>query len=104
MNRTNWLAGAWLASAAMIGCADTGQDPISEVARAETFDPIAFCNASGLNVIIGTPNNDVINGTAGADCIVGLGGQDTINGLGGDDTIFGGDGNDVIDGGDGNDQ
>ena len=35
---------------------------------AQAIDPIAFCNASGLNVIIGTPNNDTLNGTPAADC------------------------------------
>src|SRR5581483_5797482 len=63
--------------------------------HAQTVDPIAFCRASGLNVIIGTQNNDVLNGTPGADCIVGLGFQDTINAGGGDDIVFGGEGNDV---------
>src|SRR5438552_4455538 len=71
---------------------------------ASPADPVAFCRASGLNVIIGTSNNDVLNGTNGADCIVGLGGQDTINGNNGNDIIFGGDGDDIIDGGNGNDQ
>src|SRR6188768_4503671 len=70
---------------------------------AQITDPVAFCNASGLNVIIGTPNNDTLTGTNGPDCIAGLGGQDTINGLGGDDILLGGEGNDVINGGDGND-
>jgi hypothetical protein len=72
-------------------------------AAAAAADPVAFCRASGLNVIIGNSNNNVLTGTAGADCIVGLGGQDVINGLGGNDIIFGGDGDDVINGGDGDD-
>src|SRR6188768_4497144 len=72
-------------------------------AQSTITDPVAFCNASGLNVIIGSPNNDTLTGTNGPDCIAGLGGQDTINGLGGDDILLGGEGNDVINGGDGND-
>ena len=44
------------------------------------LDPVAACKASGLNVIIGTTNDDVINGTEQADCIAARGGQDRING------------------------
>jgi hypothetical protein len=77
---------------------------VTSALTATPADPVAFCRASGLRVIIGTSNNDTINGTAAAECIVGLGGQDIINGNGGDDIIFGGDGDDTINGGDGNDQ
>ena len=56
----------------------------------QAIDPIAFCNASGLNVIIGTSNNDTLNGTPAADCIVALGGQDIINSFGGNNIVFGG--------------
>jgi Ca2+-binding RTX toxin-like protein len=66
-------------------------------------DPVAFCQQSGMNVIIGTSNNDNLTGTAGADCIVALGGQDTVNAGGGNDVVFGGDGNDTLNGGSGND-
>ncbi len=78
-------------------------ETVTSALTASPADPVAFCRASGLHVIIGTSNDDVINGTAAADCIVGLGGQDRINGLGGNDIIFGGDGDDRLDGGDGND-
>jgi Ca2+-binding RTX toxin-like protein len=67
-------------------------------------DPVAFCRASGLNVIVGDASNNVITGTPGSDCIAGLGGQDVINGNGGGDIIFGGDGDDVINGGGDDDQ
>src|SRR5262245_57911942 len=76
-----------------------GQDSAALTAQQE----IALCQASGLNVIIGTSNNDTLNGTANADCIAALGGQDTVNGLGGNDRIFGGDGDDTLNGGPGND-
>src|SRR3954470_18181242 len=72
-------------------------------AASAATDPVAFCRASGLNVIIGNSNNNVLDGSNGADCIVGLGGQDTINGNGGNDIIFGGDGDDIINGGAGDD-
>ena len=81
--------------------------PFAVVTRALTAsapDPVAFCRASGLNVIIGDSNNNTLTGTPGADCIVGLGGQDVINGNGGADIIFGGDGDDIINGGNDDDQ
>jgi len=91
----------------LAGCG-TSSDGESVVTSAEALssppNPVAFCQASGLHVIIGTPSNDVITGTAAADCIVGLGGQDTINAGGGDDIVFAGEGEDVVNGGDGNDQ
>src|SRR5262245_12982906 len=88
-------------------CSGTGELPdettgtISEAASVP--DPFAFCASTGLNTIVGTPNNDVINGTAAGDCIIGLGGQDTINGLDGSDAIIAGEGDDVVNGGEGSD-
>src|SRR5262249_31801015 len=94
-----------LAGVASCGDEENAGEAAAAAARwASPADPVAFCRASGLHVIIGTPNNDVITGTAAADCIVGLGGQDRINGMGGNDIIFGGEGDDVIMGGDGDDQ
>lgn len=97
-------------SAISAGCSDNFAGVLGEqvgqsadALTATPADPIAFCQASGLHVIIGTSNNDVLNGTSDADCIVGLGGQDVINGNGGDDIIFGGDGDDIINGGPGSD-
>jgi hypothetical protein len=88
-----------------IQCSPVGdEEQISSTQLALTSAEIDFCNASGLNVIVGTAGNDTLTGTAGADCIVGLGGQDTINAGGGDDIVFGGDGDDVIVAGAGNDR
>src|SRR5690606_27656186 len=104
------ITGGWLlltlagATAACSGADDAPREATAGVAQAAVADPIAFCQASGLNVIIGTPNDDILQGTAEADCIVALEGQDTVNGLGGNDVIFGSAGDDVIDAGDGNDQ
>jgi Ca2+-binding RTX toxin-like protein len=101
-----WMVGVMAVAAGLAGCgAATGEDNVSSSGEAVTapLDPVAFCKASGLNVIIGTQSNDTITGTAAADCIVGLGGQDTINAGGGDDIVFAGEGEDVVNGGDGND-
>ncbi len=98
-------------SVAVMGCLIGDEAPpdqpialTSSALTASPLDPVAFCRASGLNVIIGDASANVITGTPGADCIAGLGGNDTINGNGGDDVIFGGDGDDVINGGNGDDQ
>lgn len=92
----------------LAACGGSGTDDDTTTVQsnltASPANPVAFCQASGLHVIIGTSGNDVINGTGAADCIVGLGGQDRINGLGGNDIIFGGDGDDVLVGGDGDDR
>src|SRR6478736_4291329 len=102
-----WMVGTVAMAIGLAACgAATGEDNVASSGEAVTgtIDPVAFCKGSGLNVIIGTSNNDVINGTAAADCIVALGGQDRINGLGGNDIIFAGDGDDVLPGGDGQDR
>lgn len=65
-------------------------------------DNVACC-PPGINVIVGTSNNDVLTGTPGRDCILGRNAQDVINGGGGDDIISGGEGDDQISGGSGND-
>jgi Ca2+-binding RTX toxin-like protein len=57
-----------------------------------------------MNLIVGTPGNDVINGTSGADLIEGGDGNDRINGGAGDDVIYGGAGHDILTGDAGNDQ
>jgi hypothetical protein len=104
-------AGGVMAFALVTGCGGESSEPVaisialvSRTLTATPQDPVAFCRASGLNVIIGDSNDNVLNGTAGSDCIVGLGGQDVINGNGGNDIIFGGDGDDIINGGNGDDQ
>ena len=48
-----------------------------------------------VNVILGTPNDDVLIGTAGPDAIYGKGGNDTLKGMGGDDFLCGGNGADT---------
>jgi Ca2+-binding RTX toxin-like protein len=85
---------------------ESGEETVNSdaIKLSSPVDPVAFCRASGLNVIIGTQSNDTLTGTAQADCIVGLGAQDTITGGLGDDLIFAGEGEDVVRGGDGNDQ
>ena len=97
--KVSHLAVASILAALGVQCSSSvGNDSVAVTKSAlmgSPSDPVAFCRASGLHVIIGTSNNDVLTGTSGADCIVGLGGQDTINGLGGNDIIFGGDGDDV---------
>src|SRR6185369_3244427 len=97
------LSALALGLAACSGAEGDGSIATSEEALSSPVNPIAFCQASELNVIIGTQRSDVINGTAAADCIVALGGQDTINAGGGDDIVFAGEGDDVVNGGDGND-
>src|SRR5688572_32851996 len=104
LSRVSFL---WVPAAlgvAMLGCSSEAQEPVvQEHAALTDAEAIQRCNESGLNVIIGTPNNDTLTGTAAGDCIAALGGQDTVNALGGNDLVFGGAGNDVINGGDGND-
>ena len=56
-----------------------------------------------VNVINGTPGDDVLVGTSGSDTINGLAGNDDISGGFGNDFIFGGDGDDILDGGPGDD-
>jgi Ca2+-binding RTX toxin-like protein len=106
--RLSWFVA--VAGAVGFGCAP-GESAIPEqvvlgrsaALQATPADPVAFCLASGLNVIIGDAGPNTLVGTTGADCIVGLGGADNIRGNGGNDIIFGGDGDDTIVGGNGND-
>ncbi len=58
-----WGAGLVALAVGIAGCgAATGEDNVSSSGEAlsSPIDPVAFCRASGLNVIIGTQNNDVI--------------------------------------------
>ena len=43
-----------------------------------------------MNIIVGTPNNDILNGTLQDDLLLGLGGNDVLNGGDGDDILVGG--------------
>jgi Ca2+-binding RTX toxin-like protein len=87
-------AGAVLAVVLGAGAAacSGNQEPmdVTQVVRAQTFDPVQFCLDLGamqglnhFNPIIGTSNDDVLVGTPGNDCIVGLGGNDRLSGGGG---------------------
>lgn len=66
-------------------------------------NPKSLC-ASGMNIILGTPRDDVLVGTTGDDCILGLAGNDVIRGGDGNDVLVGGAGNDFLHGGAGNDR
>ena len=79
----NWGAKGMVVAVALglsgiAACGGAGNDDdtttVQSMLTASPSNPVAFCQTSGLHVIIGTSNNDVINGTAAADCIVGLGG------------------------------
>ncbi len=71
--------------------------PLVLLLQAPRAERLPVC-PPGLNVIVGTDNNDTLNGTEGPDCIIGLAGNDTVNGLQGDDVLFGGRGSDVLHG------
>jgi hypothetical protein len=58
----------------------------------------------GLNVISGTPRDDVLVGTPGPDLILGWGGDDVIDGKGGNDCLYGYTGDDLLIGGTGTDK
>ena len=84
----NWGAKGMVLALGLSGiaaCGGAGNDDetmtVQSSLTATPSNPVAFCRGSGLNVIIGTSNNDVLNGTPGPDCIVGLGAQDRINGM-----------------------
>ncbi|MGV3576670.1 MAG: peroxidase family protein, partial [Devosia sp.] len=59
--------------------------------RLRNIEKVEFAGGGALNIIVGTPGNDVpLNGTAQDDLILGLAGADTLNGLAGDDILVGG--------------
>jgi Ca2+-binding RTX toxin-like protein len=58
---------------------------------------------TGVEVINGSPNDDVLIGTAGKNEINGQNGNDTISGLGGDDKLHGDGDNDIVSGNNGDD-
>ncbi|WP_455273620.1 peroxidase family protein [Rhizobium herbae] len=63
--------------------------------RLYNIERIEFADNAPLNIIVGTPGNDVpLNGTAQDDLILGLAGNDTLNGLAGNDILIGGPGGD----------
>jgi hypothetical protein len=94
---------------ATASCISTVDEEASHDSTAEelslTADRIAeYRRSDGVNVIIGTPDNDFLNGTSGKDCIIGLGGHDVINAGAGNDIVFAGSGDDTVHGGTGEDQ
>ena len=54
---------------------------------------------TGVEVVIGTGNNDVITGGGAAESLYGGGGNDALSGASGVDVLDGGDGNDTLNGG-----
>ena len=56
-----------------------------------------------LNLILGTPQNDILNGTNGNDEIRAFDSEDTLNGRNGSDILYGAAGDDSLNGGLGND-
>ena len=58
--------------------------------RLRNIERVEFSDDSPLNIIVGTPNNDVLNGTAQDDLMLGLGGNDVLNGGDGNDILVGG--------------
>ncbi|MFN3557878.1 MAG: M10 family metallopeptidase C-terminal domain-containing protein [Brevundimonas sp.] len=87
-----------------------GVDTLTNVERLSFADGTLFVGPNGIQLINGTPNNDVVSGTdaddqmygyGGDDVVIGNAGNDIITAGAGNDAIIGGVGNDAIDGGDG---
>ena len=67
------------------------EDALDGSDRLRNIERVQFATGNALNIIVGTPGNDVpLNGTAQDDLILGLAGADTLNGLAGDDILVGG--------------
>ena len=66
------------------------EDSLDGTDRLRNIEQVQFSTGNALNVIMGTPNNDVINGTAQDDLLLGLGGNDVLNGGDGNDILVGG--------------
>ena len=69
---------------------DTSELNLDGSDRLRNIERVEFADNNPLNIIVGTPNNDVLNGTAEADLMLGLGGNDVLNGGAGDDILVGG--------------
>ena len=76
------------------GSADNGES---------VFNYDQFLPDMGVEIILGTADNDIINGGTGKDLIIGADGNDVLFGDKGKDIISGGDGMDFISGGKGKD-
>ena len=67
------------------------EDALDGTDRLRNIEKVQFATGNALNIIVGTPGNDVpLNGTADDDLILGLAGADTLNGLAGNDILVGG--------------
>ena len=72
------------------------EDSLDGTDRLRNIEKVQFATGNALNIIVGTPGNDVpLNGTAEDDLILGLAGADTLNGLAGNDILVGGPGGDT---------
>ena len=72
------------------------EDALDGTDRLRNIEKVQFATGNALNIIVGTPGNDVpLNGTADDDLILGLAGTDTLNGLAGNDILVGGPGVDA---------
>ena len=69
------------------------EDALDGTDRLRNIEKVQFATGNALNIIVGTPGNDVpLNGTVDDDLILGLAGADTLNGLAGNDILVGGPG------------
>ena len=66
------------------------EDSLDGTDRLRNIEKVQFLNGGALNIIVGTPGNDVLNGTAQDDLMLGLEGADTLNGGAGNDILVGG--------------
>ena len=66
------------------------EDSLDGTDRLRNIERVQFADGSPLNVIVGTPSNDVLNGTPQDDLMLGLGGSDVLNGGDGNDILVGG--------------
>ena len=66
------------------------EDSLDGTDRLRNIERLQFADGNPLNIIVGTPNNDVLNGTALDDLMLGLAGNDMLNGGAGNDILVGG--------------
>ncbi|MBR1237667.1 peroxidase family protein [Bradyrhizobium sp. AUGA SZCCT0182] len=66
------------------------EDSLDGTDRLRNIERLQFLDGNPLNIIVGTPNNDVLTGTAQDDLMLGLAGNDLLNGGAGNDILVGG--------------
>ena len=66
------------------------EDQIDGTDRLRNVERAVFSDNNPLNIIVGTPANDVLTGTDQDDLMLGLGGNDVLNGGAGNDILVGG--------------